>query len=131
MFKSASKFIIAAIMLVAFVGQVFANSTSALCSPAVDPHAYENKREAANHLVLLASDSVKLSKEESEQDCCDIDCCDASCICAASTCSSLVYLSHKISAVNVVVMVSISHLQTFEQPRSITFLPYRPPIFTS
>jgi hypothetical protein len=124
MFKAVSRVLVIAVMLVAFVGQAIAFNTSMLCETSVDSFS-PNFSELVKHYDSKPIDT------DNREDCCGIECCDVDCTCIANACSSLVYLNTEVDSTKTAALSDVVYMQQFEQPKSISTLLYRPPIFTS
>lgn len=125
MFKAVSRVLVVAMIFFAFFGQAIAYSATMSCETSVDSHSASNYSELVNHNYSNATDTG------SSTHCCDIECCDADCICIANACSSFAYLNAEVGSVKAVVLYEAVYIQQFEQPKSITTLLFRPPIFVS
>jgi hypothetical protein len=124
MFKAVSRVLVIALMLVAFVGQAIAFNTSMPCETSVDSLS-PNFSELVKHYVSKPIDT------DNREDCCGIECCDVDCSCIANACSSLAYLNTEADSTKTAALSEVVYIQQFEQPKSISTLLYRPPIFTS
>ncbi len=124
MFKVASKVLIIVIMLVAFVGQALAFNTSMPCETSVDAISLDVKK-LEKHL------DSNLKATDAPENCCGIACCDLGCTCIANACSSLVYFNTEVYATKVDAITEVINNQESAQPKAISALLYRPPIFTS
>lgn len=67
----------------------------------------------------------------SPEDCCGIECCGVNCTCIANACSSSVYFNTVFDPTKTAALSEVIYMQPSEQPKSISTLLYRPPIFTS
>ncbi len=121
MFKTVLKVLVLAVMLVAFVGQAMAFNTSMPCETSVDSH---DNIDLANHY-----DSNHLETDKTE-DCCGIACCDVGCTCIGNACSSFIYFHTEVNSAKTAALSDVLYIQQAEQPKSISTLLYRPPIFT-
>jgi hypothetical protein len=124
MFKAVSRVLIIAMMLVAFVGQAVAFNTSISCETSVDSLS-PTFSELVKHYDLSTVDT------DSPKDCCGIECCGVNCTCIANACSSSVYFNTVVDPTKTAALSEIIYMQDSEQPKSISTLLYRPPIFTS
>ena len=124
MFKAVSRVLVIAVMLVAFVGQTLAFNASMSCETSVDSLS-PNFSELVKHYDSKPIDT------DSPEDCCGIECCAVDCSCIANACSSFVYFNTEVDSTKTVALSEVVYLQQFEQPKSISTLLYRPPIFTS
>jgi hypothetical protein len=124
MFKGVSIVLIIAMMLVAFVGQAMAFNTSMSCENSVSSLS-PNTSELIKHY-----DTSKIDTD-SQEDCCGIECCDFGCPCVANACSSFVYFHTEAHSTKTTSLSGVVYIQLSEQPKSITTLLYRPPIFIS
>lgn len=124
MFKAASKVLVIAVMLVAFVGQALAFNTSMPCETSVDTISLDFE-ELEKHL-----DSNQIDTDSLE-DCCGIECCDLGCTCIANACSSFVYFNTEVYATKIGTLSEVINNHPAAQPKAIAALLYRPPIFTS
>jgi hypothetical protein len=124
MFKAVSKVSVIAVMLVAFVGQAIAFDTSMSCENSGDPLS-------PSFSELVKRFDSKPIDTDNQDDCCGIECCDVDCTCIANACSSLVYLNTEVDSTKTAALSEVVYMQQFEQPKSISTLLYRPPIFTS
>lgn len=124
MFKASSKVLIIVMMLVAFVGQVTAFNTSMSCETSADSlsaHSSELEQSIDSH----STDS------DNQEDCCGIECCDGGCTCITNACSSFAYFNTEIDPTKTTLLSEAVYMQQSEQPKSISTLLYRPPIFIS
>jgi len=124
MFKAVSKVLVIVMMLVAFVGQSIAFNTSMPCETSVDSLS-SNLNALEKHYDSKPIDTDNL------EDCCGIECCDVDCACITNACSSFVYFNTEIDSTKTAGLSEVVHNQQSEQPKSISTLVYRPPIFTS
>ncbi|MGB2740257.1 MAG: hypothetical protein WBC60_06830 [Cognaticolwellia sp.] len=124
MFKAVSKMLVIAAMLVAFVGQVLAFNTSMSCETSIDSISFDFN-ERVKHYDLNSIDT------DNSEDCCGIECCDLSCTCIANACSSFVYFNTEVESTKIVALSEAFYKQHSAQPKFISALLYRPPIFTS
>ena len=124
MFKADPRVLVIAVMLVAFVGQAIAFSTSMSCETSADS-LYANFSEPVKQY-----DSKPIDTDNPE-DCCGIECCDVDCSCISSGCSSLVYFHTEIELTETTALSEVVCMHQSEQLKSISTLLYRPPIFTS
>lgn len=124
MFKAVLRMLVIAVMLVAFVGQALAFNASISCETSVD-FLSPNFSELVKHYDSNPIDT------DSPEDCCGIECCAVDCTCIANACSSFVYFNTEVDSTKTVALSEVVYLQQFEQPKSISTLLYRPPIFTS
>ena len=123
MFKAVSRVLVIAVMLVAFVGQAIAFNTSMPCETSVDS-------VSSNFSELVKHHDSNSIETDSPEDCCGIECCSADC-CIASACSSFVYFNTDLDSTKTAALSEVVFMQQSEQPKSISTLLYRPPIFTS
>jgi len=124
MLKAVSRVLVIAVMLVAFIGQAIAFNTSISCETSVDSLSSKFS-ELVKHY-----DSNPVDKDNPE-DCCGIECCGVDCTCIANACSSFVYFNTEVDLTKTAALSDVVYMQQFEQPKSISTLLYRPPIFTS
>jgi len=124
MFKAVSKVLVITLMLIAFVGQAIAFNPSVTCETSVNPIS-PNFSELVKHY-----DSSAINTDSSE-DCCGIECCSIDCTCIANACSSLVHFNTEVDPTKTVALTEVVYMQQSDQPKSISTLLYRPPIFTS
>jgi len=124
MFKAVSRVLVIAVMLVAFVGQAIAFNTSMSCETSVDSLS-PNFHELVKHYDSNPIDT------DSPEDCCGIECCGVDCTCIANACSSFVYFNTDLDSTKTAALSEVVFMQQSEQPKSISTLLYRPPIFTS
>jgi hypothetical protein len=124
MFKAVSRVLIIAMMLVAFVGQAMTFNTSMSC---------ENSASflSPNTSELVKNYDTSKIDTDSQEDCCGIECCDFGCNCVANACSSFVYFHTEVHSTKTAGLSDVVYIQQSEQPKSITTLLYRPPIFIS
>lgn len=128
MIKSISRVLFTAFMLIAFVGQAIAFNSAMSCETsenATPVSAHTNVSAQAQHKSSAASDS------KSSEDCCGIDCCDLDCNCIANACSSFMYVETEGYAAKNYSLNKAVWLPLANQPKNMTSLLYRPPIFTS
>ncbi len=123
MLKVVSRVLIIAVMLISFVGQAIAFNTSMPCETSVDS-SFPNFSELVKHY------NSNLIDTDSPEDCCGIDCCSVDCICIANACSSFVYFNTEVDATKAAALSEVAFMHQSEQPKSISTLLYRPPIFT-
>jgi hypothetical protein len=124
MFKAVLKGLVITLMLIAFVGQAIAFNPSVTCETSVNLIS-PNFSERIKHF-----DSSSIDTDSSE-DCCGIECCGVDCTCIANACSSLVDFNTEVDPTKTVALTEVVYIQQSEQPKSISTLLYRPPIFTS
>ncbi|MFQ3196015.1 MAG: hypothetical protein ACI9N3_002857 [Colwellia sp.] len=124
MFKVASKVLVIAVMLVAFIGQTLAFNTSMSCETLVDSSSLGFSE------LLMHNDSNSIDSDNSK-DCCGIECCDVGCTCIANACSLFVYFNTEVESTKIVTLSEHFYKQQSAQPKSISTLLYRPPIFIS
>lgn len=124
MFKAMSRMLIIAMMLVAFIGQAIAFNTSISCETSVE-YLSPNVSELVKH-----SDS-NLMDTDNQEDCCGIECCAVGCTCIVNACSSFVYFNDEFDSNKTATLGEAAYIQLSEQPKSISTLFYRPPIFIS
>lgn len=124
MCKAASKVLVIAVMLVAFVGQALAFNSAMPCETSGDAISLDVK-ELDKYL-----DSNQIDTDSLE-DCCGIECCDLGCTCIANACSSFVYFNTEVYATKIGTLSEAINNQQSAQPKDISALLYRPPIFTS
>lgn len=133
MHKALPKLTVFVVMLVGFLGQAMASSSSVFCNALFDAHTATKLSEphlAVNKDKLQLSAQVLDITNEAE-DCCDTDCCDANCLCLANGCVSVVYLSNQVSDLYSETFRITAITPLVEQPNSLASTLYRPPIFTS
>ena len=127
MIKAISRVLFTAFMLIAFVGQAIAFNSAMSCETSentTSASAHTNSAQA-QHKSSAASDS------KSSEDCCGIDCCDLDCNCIANACSSFMYVETEGYAAKNYSLNKAVWLPLANQPKTMTSLLYRPPIFTS
>lgn len=124
MFKAVSRVLIIGMMLVAFVGQAIAFNTSMSCESSVDSLS-PNFHELVKHYDSSTVDT------DSPEDCCGIECCGVNCACIANACSSPLYFTTEVDPTKIAALSEVIYMQQSGQPKSISTLLYRPPIFTS
>jgi len=124
MFTAVSKVLVIAVMLVAFVGQAIAFNTSMSCETTVDSLSL-------NFHELIKHNGSNPINTDSPEDCCGIECCGVDCTCIANACSSFVYFNTEVDSTKTASLSEVVYMQQAEQPKSISTLLYRPPIFTS
>ena len=120
--KAVSTTLVFALLLVAFIGQAFAYSSSMPCETSA------NDQYSLHYNTLATNSTPPLTHKENANDCCEIDCCDTGCICIASTCSSVAYINAEVHLTNTIVLTEMLDKQHPKQPITITTLLYRPPI---
>ena len=125
MFKGLSNVLVVLVMLFAFVGQALASHTFISCKDPAEPTLQIKNNEEIKH------NDLHKSNMETSADCCGVDCCDIDCVCLAHSCSSVMYLHLDVSSTHVIVFNESIYLQKSDQPKSISTLLYRPPIFIS
>lgn len=116
--KLTKAFVIVAI-LIAFIGQAFANAYAQPCGPDEHSSVYSEQ-------VL----TIDTEHQEQEDECCELDCCDSNCNCLGSACSAIHYLIPSHHPVTNFASTDNSYLATLEYPISTLSYLYRPPIIT-
>ena len=124
MFKAVSRVLVTAIMLVAFVGQAIAFNTSMSCKTTENTLSH-SLSEPINHF------DEGLTHTDTSEDCCGIECCDDNCTCIANACSSAIYFNTVVDSTKSKALSDVIDMPQCEQPKSISTLLYRPPIFIS
>ena len=124
MFKVVSKVLVIAVMLVAFIGQALAFHTSMSCETSLDFTSLGFSER------VMHKDSNSIDSDDFE-DCCGIECCDLGCTCIANACSLFVYFKTDVESTKIVALSDAFYKQESAQPKSISTLLYRPPIFSS
>lgn len=124
MLKAVTRVLLIAIMLVAFVGQAIAFNTSMSCETSVESLP-QNVNELIKHI------DHNLVDADTPEDCCGIECCTINCTCIANACSSPIYFSTIVNPTKTAAVGEVIEMLQSEQPKSISTLFYRPPIFTS
>jgi len=125
MLKALSKVFIILVMLCTFVGQAMASYISISCESSTELNLSIKNNETINH------NEWDEGHTKASEDCCGVDCCDIDCVCSANSCSSITYLNVDVGSTQVVVFNEAVYLQKSAQPKSISTLLYRPPIYTS
>ncbi len=120
MLKALSKVLVMLVMLSTFVGHAIASYTSISCESSTELNL------SIKHTEKINDNARYKGNAETAADCCDMDC-----VCAANACSSAIYLNTDVGSTQVVVFNESVYLQISAQPKSISTLLYRPPIFTS
>ena len=124
MFKTVSNALVIGVMLVAFVGQAIAFNAAVSCDNSIDVLAL-NFNELVKHYDPKPIDANNL------EDCCGIECCDVDCTCIVNACSLLTYINTEADSTKTLALSEAVYTQQFEQPKFISTLLYRPPIFIS
>lgn len=124
MFEGISRILIIAVMLASFVGQATSFNSAMSCETS-------EYSVSTNHSEFIPHNDLNSTHTDNPEDCCGIECCDANCNCIANACSSFVYFNTEIDSTKVTALSHLVYIQQFEQPKSISNLLYRPPIFTS
>ncbi|ASP46433.1 hypothetical protein [Cognaticolwellia beringensis] len=124
MFRAISRVLLIALIFVAFVGQAITFNTSMSCETSVDSLS-PNFSELVKHYDLSTINT------DNSEDCCGIECCDVGCTCIANACSSFAYFNIEIVSTKATALSETLFIQQSEQPKSISTLLYRPPIFIS
>ncbi|GLX84052.1 hypothetical protein tloyanaT_03040 [Thalassotalea loyana] len=125
MSRAFSKVLVMTLMLIAFVGQVFAYSAMSceMSSSSHESHMNMEHSKMSHHEGMNHGDMNKSSNGQSE------DCCDVECICPANACSSSTALNSSIDSTDIQILSeSVAELQS-NRPYSISTSLYRPPIF--
>ena len=145
--KAFSQVFIVAVILITFIGQAMAFSSSASSERTSESHNQNNHQNnlaadiAVNDNDRLAN-SVSTKKHNdyltdcSDLDCCELDCCtinvcENDCVCAASGCLSLMFLNNGIADIGIKGFTETLTLTNPAQTQSISSNPYRPPIVLS
>lgn len=147
MFKTNSKVLIIAIILIAFVGQVLVFNTSIPCDESDDSYSAtsltSNTNEALKDLelsqytpvngkYLASAEHIESSPyNDSKEDCCGIECCSTDCICFTNGCSSFAYFAPQIYTINTLLLSNVIFTLKPAQTNAVKASVYRPPIFTA
>jgi hypothetical protein len=124
MFKAASKVLVIAVMLIAFIGQAIAFNSAMSCETSESSFSSNLMKQ------VKLNESVSNATDNSE-DCCGIKCCDLDCTCVANACSSFMNVDTEVEAIKATTLNEVVGLQQSDQPKSFSTLLYRPPIFIS
>lgn len=111
-------------LLIAFIGQGFANAYAQPCSPS------EHTTTEVNTATIYSSDIEQHTERTSHQEdeCCDLDCCDNNCSCLGSSCSAAVYLVPPATTFTAFGSLTTDYFSQTEHPISSQSYLYRPPI---
>ncbi len=124
MFKAASRVLVIAVMLIAFIGQAIAFNSAMSCETLESSFS-------SNLIEQVKYNESVTSATGSSEDCCGIKCCDLDCTCVANACSSFMNVSTEVEAIKATTLNEVAGLQRLEQPKIFSTLLYRPPIFIS
>lgn len=124
MFNTVSKVIVLALMLIAFVGQVFANSTMS-CEMSL--HNHESQMNM-NHFQIESHQAVVHHNQDTHASNTE-DCCQKECFCPTGVCNSVVFLHSVNRAPDIAGTDEVTISYHFAQPKTILTSLYRPPIF--
>ncbi len=145
--KAFSQVFIVAVMLITFIGQAMAFSSSA-SSESGSESLYQKNHQSNLDADIAGDDNNSLSNSVSvkkhndaltdcaDLDCCEVDCCtinvcENDCVCAASGCLSLMFLNNGIADKDIKGFTETLTLTNLIQTQSISSNPYRPPIVLS
>ena len=125
MLKPLSKTIVLILVLIAFVGQVFAYSAMS-CEMLAGSHESHMQMDHSkmNHHEGMNHDEMNTNINGQTEECCVVDC-----VCPANACTSTTALNSSVVLSDIQSLSeAVATLQS-KQPNSISTSFYRPPIF--
>jgi len=130
MLKLFSKILIVAAVLIAFVGQAFANTMMSCEMSAESTQSYmvmdhsSMDHSSVDHSMMGEHDMTSKSDKQNHEECCGADC-----ACPASACTTLTIVSSALQSANLVRLSEAVVFQLANQTKSIPSSLFRPPIF--
>ena len=127
--KARVNIIAVVLMLIAFVGQVFAYADVS-CQMSHDlthsPAALEHTN--MDHSGMDHGNMTHADMTHSQMSTMDVNCCGADCVCAASACTTVAFIPAAIIATHIPYLTEAANFQQINQLHSVTSTLYRPPI---